>query len=336
MMTDKSGKAPWIGFDLGGTKMLAVVLDEKFRVIGKEKKKTKFQEMRDTGIDRIVKTIRGALENAGAAGPGKIAGIGIGVPGTLDIDEGIVLEAPNLGWKNVRVKERLEKEFSCSVSVVNDVDAGVYGEYSMGAAQNARCVFGIFPGTGIGGGCIYDGEILRGRTSSCMEIGHVQMVVDGPLCGCGRRGCLEALASRLAVSSAAAAAVFRGDAPALAKIAGTDLSNIRSGSLAKSISAGDKAVECIVKGAALWVGRASASVINLLSPDLIVLGGGMVEAMPELFRQEVEKAARMTVMPTYENTFSVVTAKLGDYATALGAAAWARHSFEQKPAGKKK
>ncbi|MFW6245147.1 MAG: ROK family protein, partial [Fibrobacterota bacterium] len=158
-MIDKSGKAPWIGFDLGGTKMLAVVLDEKFRIVGKEKKKTKFQEMQDIGVDRIVKTIRGALEDAGTADQ-KLAGIGIGVPGTLDIDQGIVLEAPNLGWNDVRLKERLEKEFSCPVSVVNDVDAGVYGEYSMGAAQNARCVFGIFPGTGIGGGCIYNGEIL--------------------------------------------------------------------------------------------------------------------------------------------------------------------------------
>ncbi|MFP4162399.1 MAG: ROK family protein [Chitinispirillaceae bacterium] len=334
-MAEKSGKAPWVGFDLGGTKMLAVVLDENFKIIGKEKKKTKFQETEGIGVERIIKTVRGALEDAKIKSE-ELSGMGIGVPGTLDLDKGIVLEAPNLGWENVPLKELLEKELACPVAVVNDVDAGVYGEHSMGAAQNARCVFGIFPGTGIGGGCIYDGEILRGKTSSCMEIGHMQMVVDGPLCGCGKRGCLEAMASRLAVSSAAAAAVFRGDAPELAKLAGTDLSDIRSGNLAKSVAAGDKAVQCIVKQASRWIGRASAAVMNLLSPDLIVLGGGMVEAMPDLIRKEVEKTARETVMPTYENSFSVVTAKLGDYATSLGAAAWARHLFENKADRKRK
>ncbi len=325
MATD-SKKAPWVGFDLGGTKMLAMVLDEKFTIIEREKKKTKLIEEGGSGIERIVKTIRIVLEKSGN-NPKKIAGLGIGVPGTLDIDNGVILEAPNLGWKNLPLKDLLQKELSCPVQVVNDVDAGIYGEYFRGAAKDARCVVGIFPGTGIGGGCIYKGEIVRGRVSSCMEIGHMQMIVDGPLCGCGRRGCLEALASRLAISSAAAAAVFRGEAPALSKIAGTDLSNIRSGALAKSIESGDKTIESIVRNAAQWIGRAAGAVVNLLSPDLIVLGGGMVESMPNLFREEVEQIAKKSVMPSYEKSFSVVTAKLGDDATALGAAAWAQHVY---------
>ena len=137
------------------------------------------------------------------------------------------------------VAESVEQALGCPVVLLNDVDAGVYAEYCRGSARSSRCTLGVFPGTGIGGGCVYEGQILRGAVSSCMEIGHVQMLPDGPLCGCGQNGCLEALASRLAISAAAAQAAYRGQAPNLRRLAGTKLSNIRSGVLAKAIRAGD-------------------------------------------------------------------------------------------------
>ena len=322
MANDKKNRL-WVGFDLGATKMLAKIYDDAFRELGRSKSKTKANLGMDAGLERIVGTIRKALEAAGVSGK-NVAGIGIGSPGPLDLDKGILLSPPNLGWANAPLKETLAKAFKCSAAVLNDVDAGVYGEYKQGAARKARCVIGVFPGTGIGGGCVYEGRIIRGKDLSCFEIGHCRVQPDGPLCGCGRRGCLEAVASRLAISSAAAAAAYRGEAPHLLEAAGTDLTKVRSSVLARSIKAGDKSVEQIVRQAATWLGVGIASAINLMSPDIVVLGGGLVEAMPKLFLEEVDRSARNHVMPAFEKDFKVVVAELGDDAVAVGAAAWAR------------
>lgn len=314
----------WVGFDLGGTKMLATVFDGNFKKLGRERKRTKGNEGAEAGVERVINTIDGALKDAKIE-PGQLAGIGMACPGPLDLNKGILIEAPNLGWKNVPIKQHLERKYGCPVVILNDVDAGVYGEYRFGAGRDSRCVIGVFPGTGIGGGCVYEGRIIRGKVRSAMEIGHVR-VAPGPRCGCGRRGCLEAVASRLAISAAVAAAAYRGQAPHLVKQCGTDLSKIRSSALADSIKAGDTVVEQIVRDAAATIGVALGGIINVMSPDVVVLGGGLVEAMPKLFVEEVEKAARGTVMPSFEETFKVQVAKLGDDATSLGAAAWMQHS----------
>jgi glucokinase len=312
----------WVGFDLGGTKMLAKVFDSKYQTVGRERTKTKGYEGADAGLERIAATIQKALDDAGVKAT-HLGGIGIGCPGPLDLKHGKIRTAPNLGWTDVPVKKYLEKAFSCPCIILNDVDAGVFGEYRFGIAQNAQTVVGVFPGTGIGGGCVYEGNILQSKSGSCMEIGHVQVVPEGPLCGCGRRGCLEAIASRLVIASRSAAAAYRGQAPHLLSIAGTDVAQIRSGALAESIKAGDTTVENIVREAARNIGRAVAGVVHLLGPDLIVLGGGLVEAMSDLFIHEVDRAAKQRVLPALTDSFEVVLAQLGDDATAMGAAAWA-------------
>jgi glucokinase len=322
-MGESSKNEGWIGFDLGGTKMLALVFDSNFSVVLRKRRKTKGHEGVQSGVARIVETISEAMAEAGLQ-RGDLRGIGLGSAGPLDLNEGIILDAPNLGWKDVKIKSILEKEFGCPAVVLNDVDAGVYGEYRFGAARSSRCAVGVFPGTGIGGGCVYDGKILRGKTNSCMEIGHIQVVPDGPRCGCGLQGCLESVASRLAISAAAAQAAYRGQAPHLLDIAGTNLDEIRSGALADAISAGDTVVESIVRLAARYIGTAIAGVVHLLAPDCIVLGGGLVEAMPRLFVNEVTAAAKNKVLPSFADTFHVVAAELGDDSTAMGAAAWVR------------
>jgi glucokinase len=321
-MVDKDQAKYWIGFDLGGTKMLAKVFDQKFKAIGNERTKTRGHEGATAGLERIKRTISKAMASAGVKA-GQLAGIGVGCPGPLDLEQGVILNAPNLGWDNVPVRQELTAAFKCPTHISNDVDAGVYGEYRFGAAKGARTAIGIFPGTGIGGGCVYEGKIIRGRTISCMEIGHIQVMPEGPRCGCGRRGCLEAVASRLAISARAAMAAYRGYAPHLLKETGTDVANIRSGALSASIRAGDAVVETIVREAARHIGRAAASLVNLLAPDVVVLGGGLVEAMPELFVREVEQSARKRVLSSFTDSFKVVAAQLGDDAGVLGAAAWA-------------
>ncbi|MGI9517445.1 MAG: ROK family protein [Pirellulaceae bacterium] len=321
----------WIGFDLGGTKMLSVVYDADFKPRGRARRRSKGHEGQKAGLERIIQTIDEALQDAGLKRK-EIGGIGIGCPGPLDIKRGIIHEAPNLGWKNVPVKKSLEEEFGCPAIVANDVDSGVFGEYMFGAGRDAHCVVGIFPGTGIGGGCVYRGQLIQGKNCTCMEIGHIPILADGPLDGAGNCGTLESLASRLAISSAAAAAAYRGHAPNLLDNVGTDISNIRSGAIKKSIDDGDQVVRDIVRHAAGHLSRAVVTMVLLMAPDVVVLGGGLVEAMPDIFVDEVTKQTRSLLLPAYRDVFTIVPAKLGDDAGVLGAAAWARQSIQQAAA----
>ena len=322
-MAESKTDACWVGFDLGGTKMLGIVYDSEFQQIGRDRKKTKGHLGPEAGLKRIIDVIDESLKKA-EVDRGSLGGIGIGVPGPLDLDRGAILETANLGWNNVPLKDQLVDEFGCPVVLLNDVDAGLYGEYRFGAAKGSHCVIGVFPGTGIGGACVYEGKIVRGRVNTCMEIGHIPVLPNGPRSGLGHRGTLEAVASRLAISAAAAQAAFRGQAPNLLKAAGTDLSAIRSGTLAAAIEAGDEAIEQIVRDAAGHIGTAVAAVVNLLAPDVIVLGGGLVEAIPGIFVETVLESANKQALPSFAGSFRVVPAELGDDATVLGAASWAQ------------
>ncbi|MCO6456864.1 MAG: ROK family protein [Pirellulaceae bacterium] len=312
----------WAGFDLGGTKMLATVFNSKFEQLGRKRKRTKGNEGAESGVRRMIESLDQALEEA-QLDRAKLAGIGVGCPGPVDLEDGVIVNAVNLGWRDLPLRKLLQDEFRCPVVVVNDVDAGVYGESRFGAAKDARCVLGVFPGTGIGGGCVYEGRIIRGKRLSCMEFGHLQVTHNGRLCGCGLHGCLETEASRLAISAAAAKAAFRGQAPHLLKLAGTNLTDIRSGVLAEAIAHGDEAIEQIVRRAAGFIGVAVANFVHLLAPDMVVLGGGLVEALPKLLVDGVAEAARQHVMAGFVSSFKVVPAKLGDDASVLGSAAWA-------------
>jgi glucokinase len=319
----------WIGFDLGGTKILSVAFDKNFDEVSRRRRKTKGHEGAKAGVERIIETIQQTLQE-GALVPEQLAGIGIGCPGLVDLDKGHILDSANLGWKNVKLRDTLEDYFHCPVAVINDVDAGMYGEYRFGAAKGSRSALGVFPGTGIGGGFIYEGKILRGRTFSCLELGHVQVLPRGRLCGCGRVGCLETEASRLAIAAEAAKAAFRGEAPHLLKIAGTNVGEIRSGQLAEAIKAGDAALETIVRRAAGFLGTVIGDLTNVLLPDVVVLGGGLTEAMPDIILKEAEKAAVQRVAPPFVKLLKIVAAKLGDDAGVRGAAAWIAQQVAEK------
>ncbi len=176
-MADEQDKV-WVGFDLGGTKMLAVLFDHEMKPIGRKRRKTKTggksADGAETGMDRVITTIERAFSESEVS-LSRLAGIGIGCPGPIDMAGGRFLMAPNLGWADVDVAAQLNRKFECPVAVLNDVDAGVYGEYCFGAAVGSRCVVGIFPGTGVGGGCVYEGNILQGSGVTCMEIGHTRI-----------------------------------------------------------------------------------------------------------------------------------------------------------------
>lgn len=322
-----------IGFDLGATKMMAVLFDEDHRVVAREKARSKDGNGK-TPVSRLVETIEQCLKDAEVE-PKALKAVGIGVPGAVDRARGVVISAPNLGWENVEIEEKLEKALGVPVIVENDVNLGTYGEYRVGAARKFDHLLGIFPGTGVGGGLILDGRLYGGSTGMAGEIGHMILDRHGPLCGCGRYGCLEAYASRVAIAREAAAAALRGQAPALLEECGTDLTNIKSGAIARSIKSGDEAVEKIVRRAARMLGVAAANAVNLLSPEAVLLGGGLVEAMPALFSDEVEKAIRNQAFPALSRSVKVVVATLGDDAVATGAALFAEEMLRAKKEEKK-
>lgn len=305
-----------VGVDIGGTKIMATVVDHTFSIVGRCRKKSQPKDGEKVE-DRITRIIEKAIEDAGSP---EIRGIGVGSPGPLNPDTGVIIDTANLGWKNFPLAEMLRERFGVPAVVDNDVNVGAYGEWRFGEVQGARNVVGIFPGTGIGGGIIIDGKLLHGFSGAAGEIGHMTVEVDGPFCGCGKRGCLEAVASRVAIAKEVAALAIRSDAPYIASECGPKLHKIKSGALAKAIEAGDHMVEQVVRRAAYYVGMAAGNLINVLSPEVVVLGGGLVEAMEALYMEEAARGIADHAMPYLREGVKLVPARLGDDAVALGAA----------------
>ncbi|MCF6311742.1 MAG: ROK family protein [Verrucomicrobiales bacterium] len=314
-----SNKIYWVGLDLGGTKMLAKVYDGAFKELGAAKRKTEGHRGLKSVISRMEATIRDAMSEAGIK-ESQLSGIGIGCPGPVDPEDGMLLAAPNLGWIDVPVRKIFTKAFGCPVVACNDVDSGVFGEYKFGAAKGARSAVGIFPGTGIGGGAVIHGRLLEGANITCMEIGHTPFGETGQT--------LEQVCSRLAIASESAAAAYRGQAPHILESCGTDMAKITSGKIADAIENGDKAIEKIVKQAADRLGSGVATVVQLMAPEVIVLGGGLVEAMPKLFLKTLKKSVDDKVLGPFRGKYKIVAAKLGDDAGVQGAAAWAAKSID--------
>ena len=320
--------APVIGVDLGGTKILAAVIDPTGGIIASEKKKTKAHKPWREVISRIAKCSRKAVKKAGYT-MDSIGALGIGAPGALNPREGVIHLAPNLHWEEVPLKKVLEKELGIPVFINNDVNIGTLGEFRMGSALGMTNVVGIFVGTGIGGGLIFNGKIYEGSSFMAGEIGHIPLVEDGPECGCGNKGCFEAAAGRLAIIRDIQKAVKKGKKTSLKKEKGGDLSKIKSGLLAKAWEEEDKLVTDILKKAAFQIGRGVATVINLLNPDAVVLGGGLIEALDDKFIKQIKKSAEKHSFPSMYKKTSIVPAVLGDDAGIIGAAIYARDRLKE-------
>jgi glucokinase len=311
-----------IALDMGGTKILALAMDAGFNKLGKSRKKTlpkKPPVGAEAVFDRMCEVIDGAIED-GQLDKGDLAGIGVGSPGPLDPDAGVLIDLANLPFKNFPLVDRLRKAYKVPVLLDNDVNVGTFGEYHFGSAKGGRHVLGVFPGTGIGGALVLDGRIHHGASGAAGEFGHMIYDPHGPLCGCGREGCIEAFSGRTAIAARLAMLVVRNEAPALAKEAGANLADIRSGPISRAVEDGDKKVEAVVREEAFRIGVMTASAVNLLSPDRIVLGGGLVEAMPKLFTEEIDAALDRYALPFLRKFVKVVEAELGDDAVIMGAA----------------
>lgn len=316
-----------LGIDLGGTKILGAVVDERGRIVGRAKRKTQAERGVDAVIARVAKTAREAVADAGLH-LSSIEAVGVGAPGVVDQDTGVLEFAPNLpDWTNIPLGPRLQEELGVRVFVENDVNAGTFGEATAGAARGYPSVVGVFPGTGIGGGIVLDGRLWRGARHAAAEIGHVVVMIDGPVCGCGRRGCIEALAARTAIERDICGEIRGGRKSVIADLVDLEHDRITSGAIAQAIEQRDPVIMDVISRAAYHLGVFTGSIVNALDPSCVVYGGGLIEAAgPFVLPIIRENAYRHLIRPVAPEQLPILEAALGDDAVAIGAAMLARVS----------
>ena len=325
-MSVNGGGPPVLGIDLGGTKILAGVVSPENRILGRAKRPTPAQE----GAEAILKTIVECLDEAlTAAGLTRndIAAAGVGSPGPLDSETGTILFSANLNVQNFTLGPSLASILSRPVTVQNDVRVGGYGEFRLGAGQGYQNLIAAFVGTGIGGCLVSDGHIVTGSTGNAGEIGHIIVKAGGPKCGCGALGCMEALASRTAITRRVMKAISKGRPTVLADKISRKSGRLKSGDLAAAVAAGDLVAVKEVERAAYYLGLGLGSLINVFGPEIVIIGGGVAEAIGEPFVELVRKTAREQALADRGGTIPIALAALGDDAGIHGAALLAREKF---------
>jgi glucokinase len=315
-----------LGIDLGGTKVMAAVLDPAGVVVSRARAKTRGWRDDEEVFATIAGVGRRAMEEAGVD-QDQLAAVGIGAPGPIDFDTGYIIETANLRFKNFPLGPRIAEEFGRPTIIENDVNAGMYGEFKAGAALGVSDVLGVFVGTGIGGGLILNGALYRGFNKAAGEIGHIIVKAGGPRCGCGNRGCLEAVASRTAITRDIRNAIKRGKRSAISKKVARKNEVLSGQDLKEAYDAGDEVVRKIVHRAAQFIGIGIGSLLNVLASEMVVLGGGLIEAFGDDFIDRIERAARKNAFEINSRNVRIIRTQLGDDAGVIGAAALAREAL---------
>lgn len=315
---------PFVGIDLGGTNMQIGVVAPGNQVIGRARKKTMAEKGQASIIARIVEGVQGACEQAGLT-VSQLGGVGIGAPGAIDPASGVVLEAVNLRWNNVPLARILQTKLRVPVLVDNDVNVAVYGEWKAGAAKGDRDILGVWVGTGIGGGLVLNNHLFAGGFFTAGEIGHTTFIPNAPM---GRRS-LEQTCSRTAIADRIVSLIRANRKSVISQLTGGDLTQIKSKMIAAAYADGDKLVSEVLDEAALFLGIAVANVVTLLSIPKVVIGGGLTEALGEVWVKKIRKAAREYAFPERCQAVQVVASALEDDAGLLGAALLARESLKR-------
>lgn len=310
-----------IGVDVGGTKIAAGVVDEKGVIHDRVRHETPSEEQ-----SAIVQTIIDAA--AGLAGRHDVEAIGVGSAGFVDAGRSTVMFAPNLAWRDAPVRDLVTAALDIPVVVENDANAAAWGEFQFGAAKDVDDMVFVTVGTGVGGGIVSDGELFRGAHGVGGEIGHLRVVANGQLCGCGLHGCLEAYGSGTALvreaRSAASSRLPR--AKRLLELAGDDPDAVEGPMVTRAALEGDELSIELLTTLGRWLGEGMGTLTSILDPDVFVLGGGVAAAAGDLVLQPAWESLRQnTTGGGHRPEPEVRLAALGNDAGLVGAADLARH-----------
>jgi glucokinase len=326
----------YVSIDVGGTKVLAGAATEEGKVLARAKEKTE-RGSRKKMLEQIERVIGNAIEGANLS-PSQISGIAAGVPGVVDAATGYVVSTPNVPLTDTPLGERLAQTFGAPAIVGNDANVGTAGEYWHGAAKNAQSAYGIFVGTGIGGALILDGKLIEGYRGLCGEIGNLIIPLDadeiaGMLTKKHTR--LEELCSRTAIENQLRHAILQeGEKSALVEITGDKkLERIRSKALKEALRRKDALVTDVMRRASFLLGLTTASVLHVVDPEVIVFGGGVIEACGDFMLPLIEKTAQKVALSGNGKPLKIVRSSLGDDALILGGVAQLRErNFPERTA----
>jgi glucokinase len=309
--------AYWIGVDLGGTKILAGLFDGDMRLVARAKEATPPPGQGPGAVfERICRAVERVLQEARVPAD-RVRGLGLGVPGQIDPVARRVKYAPNLEWRDLDLKTHLPTAWTWPTFIENDVRIGTYGEWKHGAARGARHVLGVFAGTGVGGALILDGKLYHGFNNNAGEIGHI--IINW------RKGTeLESVAGRRNLMKRAANMLADAPKRVRREWRGVNLEAVKSSQLADYYQRDDPVAVQLVDDAARAIAAAIGSVLNLLSPEVVVLGGGVAGALGESFLERVWEIATRFALPGATNGVRCVAAQLEDDSGIVGAAAYAR------------
>lgn len=314
---DHAADRPILAIDLGGTQIRAALVTPDRTVHCRRSSDTRDQDGVESVIDRIVEAATGVLAEASEAGLPAPIGAGISSPGPLDAKRGIVLSPPNLRrWRDVPLVEALASELRMPCYLERDTNVAVMAEWRYGAAAGTRDTIYITVSTGVGGGIISDGRPLDGAGGLAGEVGHLVVELDGPVCGCGGIGHAEAISSGTAIARQARDLLARDAAPGLARLAATGAA-VDAALVSRAADEGDAACVALLDRAWVAVGAVCASLVNLLNPEVIVIGGGIAANRPCLFeiaRRELDRR----VLPALAGTVRIEPAALGGDVSLIG------------------
>jgi glucokinase len=315
---------PFVGVDLGGTLLKAAIVDtDSGEITGLESVDTLAREGHDAVIVRMRDLIEDVIRKSGIP-KSQIGGVGIGVPGVLDLDRGLVLFLPNLHgtWPNVPLRQKIETGVGLPTHVLNDVRSMTLGEWTFGAGRGVDTIACFAIGTGIGGGLVINGKLHLGIGGTGGELGHQSIDMNGPQCGCGSRGCLEVFASGPAIVAMGIKAVVQGLTTTIGEVVDYDLNRITPKTIYQAAIQGDEIAREIYERAGFYIGVAVSNTLAAVGPRKVVIGGGVAQAgdlLLEPIRNTVRE--RVFIMPVDE--VEIVPAQLGPQAGMIGAALWA-------------
>jgi glucokinase len=301
-----------LGLDVGGTKILAVRTDGEGTVLARAQVPTPAEDAEAT-LAVMVEVARGLLSP-------EVRAVGVGAAGMVEHATGTLRFAPNLAWRDLEIARRMRAALGLPCGLDNDANVAAYGELRLGAGRGRRHLLLVTVGTGIGGGIIAGGRLYRGAYGFAAEIGHIIVEPGGPLCGCGNRGCFEQVASGAAIRRLGREAVAAEPDSALGRLAGGDAEAVTGELVTRAAREGDPTALAILAEVGRRLGEGIAGLVNVLDPEVVVVGGGAAGAGDLLLGPAREAFARSVEAPTHRPPVALVPAELGAEAGAIGAA----------------